>query len=80
MGAPMCSSDTVELNAFINAKTNTKKLQFGEDKCVKMHVGGNSDLCPDVYIDTWKVQKVKDVTSNKVELVNKGGKLICLKK
>ena len=34
-----CGTDTVEINAYLNAKTNCKKLQYGEKKCVKMHVG-----------------------------------------
>ena len=30
-------------------------LQFGRDKCVKMHIGKrhNSDICPEVKVDTW---------------------------
>ena len=30
--------DSVEMNAFINTKTNIKKLQFGSDKCHQLHI------------------------------------------
>ena len=46
------------MNAYINAKTNTKKLQFGIDKCHQLHFGKENKLCPDVFIDSWKVVKV----------------------
>ena len=46
-----CGVETVKTNGFLNAKPNIKKLQFGEDKCHKMHVGSNKLLCPDLFID-----------------------------
>ena len=33
--------DSVKINAFINSKTNPKKLQFGLSKCNRMHVGAS---------------------------------------
>ena len=54
-----CGIDSVLLNAFINFKTNTKKLQFGEDKCFKMHVGSDKTICPDLFIDKWKTVDVE---------------------
>ena len=48
------------LNAFIKVKTNSKKLQFGESKCKKLHVGKYSDeiKCKKISVDTWKELKV----------------------
>ena len=46
-----CGLKSVEMNAYINAKTNVKKLQFGETKCHKMHVGLKNKCCPDLYVD-----------------------------
>ena len=43
---------------FFNAKTNVKKLQFGGDKCHKMHVGKKQHLCPDLFVDNWELKKV----------------------
>ena len=34
-----CGINSVKINAFLNVKTNPKKLQFGVSKCHKMHVG-----------------------------------------
>ena len=41
-----CGIKSVSANAFINAKTNSKKLQFGVTKCHKMHVGQKKELLP----------------------------------
>ena len=37
--------------------TAEKRLQFGTDKCIKLHVGRscNKSLCSDLYVDSWKV-------------------------
>ena len=47
------------MNGFINAKTNIKKLQFGEKKCHRMHIGRKNNYCPDLYIDSWKVETLE---------------------
>ena len=39
-----CGLPSVEMNAYINTKTNLKKLQFGVTKCHKMHVGPRTDV------------------------------------
>ena len=56
-----CGLPSVLINAFINAKTNSKKLQFGADKCHKLHVGKHCDLCPNLYIDKWKMLETDQV-------------------
>ena len=52
-----CGSDSVAMNAFLNQKTNIKKLQYGPDKCHQLHVGKEKSLCPDLFIDHWKLVK-----------------------
>ena len=52
--------DSVLLNAFLNVKTNMKKLQYGEDKCFKLHIGQEKTICPDLYIDKWKTVQRQD--------------------
>ena len=51
------------MNAFINTKTNMKKLQYGTSKCFKMHVGRtcSSEICPDIFIDGWQVKEVEEM-------------------
>ena len=56
-----CGLPSVLLNAFINAKTNSKKLQFGVKKCHKLHVGRKCSFCQDLFIDSWKVKEVEKV-------------------
>ena len=36
-------------------------LQFGKDKCVKMHIGKkhNTDICSDTKVDAWKDQLIE---------------------
>ena len=53
-----CGINSVLMNAFINAKTNMKKLQFGVKKCHKMHVGAKTSYCPDLKVDNWEVKVV----------------------
>ena len=57
----LCGKDAVEVTSFINSKTNTKKLQFGVDKCHQLHVGAQKHCCPDLHIDNWGVEKRDDI-------------------
>ena len=52
-----CGVETVKVNAFLNSKTNLKKLQFGGDKCKKLHIGKKEHLCPDLCVDSWILVK-----------------------
>jgi hypothetical protein len=50
-----CGIKSVLMNAFINAKTNAKKLQFGVSKCHKMQIGQKRSFCPSLKIDNWDI-------------------------
>jgi hypothetical protein len=63
-----CGLPSVLIDAFINAKTNTKKLQFGADKCHKLHVGKQCDVCPNLYIDKWKMEETEEVETGVTNL------------
>ena len=65
-----CGIESVLLNAFINLKTNTKKLQFGEDKCFKIHVGPDKTICPDLMIDKWKAVNVEKENNTKSSIID----------
>ena len=52
-----CGHKAVEMASFLNAQTNIKKLRFGTNKCYKMHIGKDKTVCPDLYIDSWKLEK-----------------------
>ena len=55
-----CGLETVKTNAYLNAKTSIKKLQFGEQKCHRLHVGAKNHVCPDLFVDNWKMEKVDE--------------------
>ena len=57
----VCGVDSVLVNAYINAKTNVKKLQFGVKKCHQLHIGKANDLCPTLKVDNWELHKVDEV-------------------
>ena len=63
-----CGLNSVKMNAFINSKTNIKKLQFGLSKCHKMHVGPTKACCPDLELDNWKVKNVEDIETGEKTL------------
>ena len=55
IGISKCGLDSALTTAHLNAQTNVKKLQFGANKCNKMHIGKKNHLCPDNTIDTWEL-------------------------
>ena len=48
MGMALCGDDSIELNALINSKMESKKLRLGEDKCFKIHVCKSDKKCTQV--------------------------------
>ena len=38
IGISTCSVDSIDLNATINSKIESRKLRFSEDKCAKLHI------------------------------------------
>ena len=66
-----CGLNSVLINGFINCKTNLKKLQYGVEKCHKMHVGWKDHLCPDLFIDKWEVELVESYETGESEQVDK---------
>ena len=50
-----CGYQTTKINSFLNTRTNVMGLQFGKDKCIKMHIGKrhNQDICVECNVDAW---------------------------
>ena len=63
-----CGVETVKANGYINAKTNLKKLQFGPEKCHKIHVGKKKLYCPELSIDNWKLELKNGVETKNEEI------------
>ena len=48
LGMACCGDKSVELNAIINAKMETRKLRLSDDKCFKIHICKTSTKCTQV--------------------------------
>ena len=68
-----CGLDSILAISHLNAQTNLKRLQFGAQKCHKLHIGRNCGICPDMEIDTWNLEKSSDNITSVVELVDAEG-------
>ena len=66
----LCGVNSVKMNAYVNAKTNLKKLQFGATKCHKMHVGAKRIFCPDLKVDNWEVSAVENIQTGETEITD----------
>ena len=64
-----CGHRTAMMNGFLNHKTSSKKLQFGVNKCKKMHVGrvGREYKCQDLKVDKWEEVKIKNDENIEIE-------------
>ena len=53
---------TQRMNAFINAKTAFKRLQFGSDKCHVIYIGKDipKHKKPDLFVDGWIMKEIED--------------------
>ena len=56
-----CGIRTTMINSYINTKTAIKKLQFGTEKCKKIHIGKSKEeyKCQAVYVDKGSLHKKK---------------------
>ena len=65
-----CGHKTAMAHSYIRFKSDSKKLQFGSDKCKKMHVGKVKDdyKCQQLLIDKWEENWVEDPESGKFRL------------
>ena len=64
-----CGPKTVMVNAFLNHKTSSKKLQFGVTKCKKLHIGKlrHEYKCQDLMVEKWEEIKVKNDENDLIE-------------
>ena len=57
LGVSVCGFKSKKMNNFLNTRTKIMGLQFGSEKCEKMHIGKkhvNSDICVDSEVDVWE--------------------------
>ena len=67
-----CGFKITKINNLINSRTSIMGLQFGKEKCVKMHIGKtqNIDICTDCEVDSWKENITEDVYIGKETMKN----------
>lgn len=66
----VCGNETKKINKLLNTQASIMGLQFGVEKCVKMHIGKNhnQDICGKGKVDSWKETIVKTKEGqNKIE-------------
>ena len=63
-----CGHKTTAMNAFIDTRASCKKLQFGVNKCKKIHVGKTKSKtkCQNLKIGEWKVKNVNNIETNEL--------------
>ena len=63
-----CGNPSLELNTFVNAQVESKKLKFhtpdanGKSKCHYLHIGKPSKLCPELQVHGTKMEQVSEDT------------------
>ena len=52
-----CGINSIRINAAVQSKIDSKRLTLSEDKCVKMHFGKASLLCPNLKVHKSKMKE-----------------------
>ena len=68
-----CGIDSIKTNAIINAKIESKKLEFGPNKFYNIHVGKNENLCCNLKVHNSTMKK-KDYETYLGDIICSSGK------
>ena len=71
-----CSSDSVKMSSAVQSKINNKRLKFGEEKCIKIHIGNEKFTCPQLQVH----EKIMPASKQGNELQKVGTSTIYLSK
>ena len=65
-----CGFKTAMINSYLNCKTNIKKLQFGINKCKKIHIGKEHEdfKCQPLFVDNWRELEHKNEKDGSIEI------------
>ena len=64
LGITQCGFKGRKMNNFLNTRTNIMGLQYGTNKCEKMHIGKrekNEDVCVKFDVDSWEDKVVQNL-------------------
>ena len=61
-----CGKSTQVLNSYTRKEVNTRKLQFADDKCHRLHIskGKATQKCSEIYIDKWTYKNFENNGEN----------------
>ena len=76
LGISECGFESRKINNFLNTQENIMNLQFGRNKCKKMHIGKDHDenICIGFEVDTWKDTLKKNMNGEEKVLYEFDGK------
>ena len=59
-----------QMLAYLNSQANLKYLQYGTDKCYKIHVGLYKEKlkCSTVYVDGWETKEVNCLLTGQTQV------------
>ena len=65
-----CGHKTAMAHSYIKCKTSSKKLQFGSQKCKKIHIGKSHEehKCQPLYVDKWEEKEVEDCETGIIKI------------
>ena len=65
-----CGIKTSMANSYIKFKTSSKKLQFGTQKCKKMHIGKTcvQYRCQPLFVENWKEKEVEVCDTKEIRI------------
>ena len=79
LGISVCGVRSKQMNQFLTTRTAIMKLQFGQEKCEKMHIGKtyNSDICPEMSVDSWKEKLIgNEMKEKEIQVIYVGEKVM----
>ena len=68
-----CGDNSIILNAIVNSRIESKKLQFNLKKCFKMHIGPDKEDCAKLKVHEHEM-KIKDVQKYLGDYISSDGK------
>ena len=71
MGMSLCGDASIELNALVNSKMESKKLRLSQEKCFKVHICKKKEKCSQVL-------KVHQLDMKNYETYNRDEEFKCL--
>ena len=65
-----CGHKTAMAHSYIKLKTACKKLQFGPQKCKKIHIGKTKEdfKCQPLFVDNWKENTVEECETGTIRI------------